>query len=183
MSQNANVAKMGKIPNELYDTLSSTEQSVFDLIGSMGFRPDRDEQTLEWYALSISGDSKVGPFPTLSDLAEAVQAAQPEDTPNKVKKIKADSRGNRYFDGMEPIVDQEVADAAGRYHAIKTERCEWTAKEVAAKADLAEVCHRKPHLFKPDPENSREKIYKVGDLVVRVANKVKEEITTEVVES
>lgn len=181
MGRNGAAEKVAKMPNELYDNLSEAEQTIYDLIGSMGFRPDRDEKTLEWVALSISGDKKIGPKPTLSDLAEAVQAEQPEDAPDKVKKIKADTRGNRYFEGMEPIVDQEIADAAGKYHAIKTERCELTTKEVAAKDELAEVCHRKPHLFKVDPDNSREKIYKVGDLVVRIANEIKEKITTEVV--
>ena len=189
MAKNGNLASAATTkagtPQELYDTLNETQQEVWDLIGHLGFRPERDEN-LQWWALAINGDDKIGPKPTLSDLAEAVQEfinAKEQGEAPKAEKLKADSKGNRYLEGMEPVVDPEIAAAAGKYHAIKTERCELTAKEVSAKDELAEVCHRKPQLFKVDPDNSKEKIYKVGDLVIRIANEVKEKITTEIVEA
>lgn len=178
-----------KTPNDLYDTLNETQQEVWDLIGHLGFRPDRDEEN-KWYAYAMKGDDKIGPKPTLSDLAEAVQKFVSERDGEKAdseapraEKLKENSKGDRYLDGMEPIVDPELAAAAREYHAIKTERCQMTAKETTAKDDLAEVCHRKKDLFKVDPENTNHKIYKVGDITVRVANEFKEKITTEIVDT
>lgn len=165
-------------PDELYDTLNTDEQQAWDIIGQHGFRPDRDSE-LRWHALAINGDQKIGPEPTISDLAQSVLVSIGDEA---AIKIKADSKGNRYLDGMEPIVDQEIASAAGAYHAIKTERCALTTKEVAAKDALAEVCHRKKELFKADPDNTNAKIYKVGDLVIRIQNEFKEKITTEITE-
>lgn len=172
-----------KAPDELYDTLPEASQGVWDMIGHLGFRPDRDEK-MEWYALAVTGDEKIGPKPTLSDLAEAVQAsvsAKENGEPPKAEKLKTNP-GNKkqYLDGMEPIVDPEIAAAAGKYHAIKTERCELSNQEKVAKTELAEVVHRKPELFKVDPSNTKEKIYKVGDLVVRISNEIKENISTEI---
>jgi chaperonin cofactor prefoldin len=173
-------------PNDLYDKLTTDEQQIFDSIDAKGFRPERDE-SLRWHALATNGDDKVGPAPTLSDLAidvdQYLEAAGELEDAAKVTKIKEDSRGNRYLDGMEPVVDQEIAAAAGKYHAIKTERVALTTKEVAAKDELAEVCHRKKEFFKVDPDNTNAKIYKVGDLVVRIQNEFKEKISTEIVES
>jgi len=61
-------------PQEFYDTLSATEQEVFDLVGSLGFRADVDDKG-KWFGLSISGDDKIGPAKNLSKLAEAVQTS------------------------------------------------------------------------------------------------------------
>lgn len=175
-----------EVPDELYDALNEDEQLIFDGIAAKGFRPERDEN-LRWYALATQGDQKVGPNPTISDLAIAVDrvldAAGELADGEKVTKIKEDSKGNRYLDGMEPVVDQEIAAAAGKYHAIKTERCEFTRQETVAKDELAEVVHRKLSLFKVDPDNTKEKIYKVGDLVIRIANEVKEKISTEIIDT
>lgn len=177
-----------KTPDELYDTLNETQQEVWDLIGHLGFKPRRDEN-LQWWADATQSEGVIGPKATQSDLAEAVQKFVSDrdgekadtDAP-KVEKLKENSKGDRYLDGMEPIVDPEIAAAAGAYHAIKTERCQLTAQEVSAKDVLAEVCHRKKELFKADPDNTNHKIYKVGDITVRVANEFKEKITTEIVE-
>lgn len=179
-------------PDELYDTLNETQQAVWDLIGSMGFRPDRDEE-LKWWALARVGDDKIGPKPTLSDLAEAVQKFVSEKeaagsngngSAPKAEKLKVNP-GNKkqYLDGMEPVVDPEIAAAAGKYHALKTERVALLKEELVAKDELAELCHNKPELFKADPDNTKEKIYKIGDLLIRMANEIKEKITTEIVES
>lgn len=173
-------AKTAEVPNELYDSLDTAGQQAWDHIGRLGFRPERDEEN-RWVALSMTGDDKVGPKPTISDLAEAVQEFVGED--GKVIKIPADSKGNRYFEGMEPVVDAEIAAAAGKYHSIKMERCDLSNQEKVAKSELVEVCHRKPELFKVDPDNTLEKIYKVGDLVIRIEKEITEKITTEVVES
>lgn len=177
-------AKTAAVPNELYDSLSTDDQSIFDRIAAKGFRPDRGED-LRWYALAMQAMKRS--VPTISDLAidvdKFLEASGDLAEGDKVIKIPTDSKGNRYFEGMEPVVDGEIAAAAGNYHAIKTERCALTTREVAAKDELAEVCHRKRDLFKADPDNTNAKIYKVGDLVIRVANEIKEKISTEIIEA
>lgn len=41
-----------KVPNELYDTLKPNEQEVWDLIGSLGFRPDKTDDG-KWTGLKV----------------------------------------------------------------------------------------------------------------------------------
>lgn len=191
-----------KDPKELYDELSQNEQDTFDRIAATGYKPEPSGRG--W--ATGQGEERIGPFPTLAELETAVnesldgntiaeKSASDEDgnqatdveteeeTPSgKLHKIAADSRGNQFLPGQEPVVDSEIAAAAGKYHSIKIDRCNLTTKEVAAKEDLIDIIHRKKHLFKADPENTNAKIYRVGDLVVRIANEFKEKVTTEVVE-
>jgi len=109
----------------------------------------------------------------------ACKMTRPVD-PDAVVELAANSKGQVYLPGQAPIVDQQIADAAGKYHAIKTERVALTAKETAARDELVAICHIKPELFTSDPDNTNSKIYKVGDLVVRISEEKKEKITTEV---
>jgi len=176
-----------KVPNELYDTLKPNEQEVWDLIGSLGFRPDKTDDQ-KWTGLSMKGDDIIPPQKSLSKLAEAVQkfvadkaaGKETENVASGETVIEADTKGNRYLPGTEPIVDEEIAAAAGKYHALKTERVGLLSQELDAKDELITVCHRKSDLFKPDPDNSNSKIYKVGDLIIRIANEWKEKVTTEI---
>lgn len=189
---------VAKEPQEIYDDLSQDEQDIHDHIAEQGWKPIAAGRG--WKADNADGSS-VGPFPTLAELesavfeainnipAEAIDAVEQEDVETedespggKLHRIAADSQGNRYLPGTEPVVDSEIAAAAGKYHAIKVDRCNLTTKEVAAKEELIDICHRKKHLFKADPENTNAKIYKVGDLVVRIQNEFKEKVSTEVVE-
>lgn len=171
------IRKSADTPDEIYDTLSQTDQDAFDAISRVGFRPDRDEK-LRWFALSTTADKKIGPKPTLSDLAIAVQEAAP-DADSNVIKLPTNSKGDRFLEGMEPIVDAEIAKAAGEYHALKNEHGDATRRLKTAKDDLAVICHSKKDLFKTDPENTADKIYKVGDIVIRMHNEFTEKITTE----
>jgi hypothetical protein len=201
MSPHDSATKKAQSPTEIYDELSQDEQDTFDRIAATGFKPEPSGRG--WKAVNANGDT-IGPCPTLSELEtetvdepvaenstsdedekEETDDVETEDeTPGgKLHKIAADSRGNQFLPGQEPIVDSEIAAAAGKYHAIKIDRCNLTTKEVAAKEDLIDICHRKKHLFKADPENTNAKIYKVGDLVVRIQNEFKEKVTTEVAET
>jgi hypothetical protein len=173
--------KAGKaaMPNDLYDTLDLAGQGIWDLIGSLGYRPDKTENE-EWIALSTKGEDKIGPFVTIAELGEAVQTHV--DKADEVL-LEADVKGNRYLPGVEEVVDSQIAAAAGKYHAIKTDRVAMTAKEIAAKDELTEICHAKRHLFKADPDNSNSRIYKAGGIVVRISNEWKEKISTETPES
>ncbi len=62
-----------KEPNELYDNLNQTGQDVWDLIGSYGFRPDKNDAG-EWIALATQGDDVLGPCESLSALGTVVEA-------------------------------------------------------------------------------------------------------------
>jgi hypothetical protein len=164
-------------PDDLYDKLKPTEQEVYDLIGSMGFRPDRDEKTLEWYALAMQGDQKIGPKPTLSDLAEAVQAAVP-DTKDNVVKLKQDHKGNTYFEGMEPIVDEQLAAAALEEFADKEAWNLAGKKKKKSKDALEAIAAAKRHLFRPDPDNSNSLIYRVGGIEISIEKEFKTKVKT-----
>jgi hypothetical protein len=178
MARNGKAAEAdAKIPDELYDRLKPTEQEVFDLIGSWGFRPDRDEKTLEWYALALQGDKKIGPKPTLSDLAEAVQAAVP-DTKDNVVKLKQDHKGNTYFEGMEPIVDEQLAAAALEEFADKEAWNEAGKKKKKSKDALEAIAAAKRHLFRPDPDNSNSLIYRVGGIEISIEKEFKTKVKT-----
>lgn len=162
-------------PNEMYDTLDASGQKFWDLIGSLGFRPDKDEKD-RWIALSMKGDDKFGPCTTLADLAEEVQAfADKADE----TLLTEDHKGNPYLPGAEEVVDKQIAAAAGKYHSVKMERCELSRQETVAKDELVEICHAKRHLFKADPENSNSKIYRAGGIIVRIKNEWTEKIETQ----
>lgn len=195
-------------PQDFYDGLSQTAQDSWDAVASYGWRPEHME--LGFTATRVSDEFQIGPFESLSVLLSEVQTEAKvageeafdlgsstldeeateddplEDQSSKIEdqseevELEADSQGRTFLPTMAPIVDQQVADAAGKYHAIKTERVALTARETAARDELVAICHIKPELFKADPDNSNSKIYKVGDLVIRISNEVKEKITTEV---
>lgn len=183
---------VAKEPQEIYDDLSQNEQDTFDRIAATGWKPVPAGRG--WKA-EKEGQDDIGPFPTLSELETAIGPDadvsveenddslldEPSDLhEGKVIKIPADSNGNRFFEGMEPVVDSEIASAAGKYHSIKTDRVNLLNKETQAKEELVDLCHRKRHLFKADPENTNAKIYKCGDLVIRMENEVKEKISTSI---
>lgn len=193
MLDNATQTATAEEPQEFYDTLSTTEQEVFDLVGSLGFRPEKNDEG--WLGLSITGDDIIGPCESLSKLAEAVQGfvekraddfveGEPsdddEDAVEGEIEIAEDSRGRRFFPGMAPIVDPQIAAAAGKYHAIKTERVDLLAREKAAKEDLLAICKQKYELFTTDPDNTNSKIYRVGELVIRFRKEWTEKLTTEI---
>lgn len=203
MSPKGEIAtKRADAPNNFYDSLSQPEQDAFDRSGACGFRPERDENG-RWIGLSTTADDRLGPFPTIEELAIAAEkffeanggkaiqeadledsAATPEDEPQQqggnVVKIKQNAKGQQYLDGQEPEIDPEVATAAGEYHSFKMERVNLQNKEKVAKEKLIAVVNRKKHLFETDPDNSNAKIYEISpELRVRAQKDWTESITTE----
>lgn len=104
------------------------------------------------------------------------------DEPGEIE-LDADSKGNRYMPGMAPKVNQELTDAVGKYHAIKTERVALTRKETDAKDELKVVAARHANLFVPDPDNSDSMIYRAGDLILRKKITHEEKFMTEIADS
>lgn len=199
MSRTATATDAGTL-DDAYDQLSLDERDAFDAIAAAGYKPVQAGRG--WKAEKDGGT--IGPFPDLQQLNDAVFVETEQVFPNeidepegdvipdetiegmptekepKVIKLDADADGNRYLEGMEPVVDSEIASAAREYHAFKTDRVNLLNKETQAKEKLIDICHRKRHLFKSDPENTNAKIYKAGDLVIRMENEVKEKISTEI---
>lgn len=173
-------------PDELYDKLSTTEQEVFDLIGTMGFRPDRDED-MRWHALARIGDAKIGPVATLSDLAEKVSEFLNSDSSgggaSKVEKLKTDSKGNRYLDGMEPVVDRDLADAIVAEYTDKRAWNDAGKKKKESKMALEAMVRAKRDLFRPDPDNSDSLIYRAGDILCRIKKDFTVSVKTEEIKS
>lgn len=176
--------KKVEIPNDLYDNLDQTDQDIWDWIASLGFRPDKDERG-QWFGLETQGDRKLGPFESLSVLGQQVQEAvntdaeKGEKKTGKVIKLSADHRGNPYLPGAEEEVDAELAAFAGNHYALKQEHGDLTRRLKTAKTDLIKAAHDKRDLFKPDPDNTADKIYPCGGITVRIHNDYSEKITTE----
>lgn len=170
--------KPAAVPEELYDTLTEDEQGAFDLIGSLGYRPDKTEFG-SWVALAMKGDNRIGPCPTLGELLAEVQ--QSLDNSDEVE-IYEDEKGPR-LPGVPLVADQQILTAAGKFKAIATEWAEKGKERKAALDDLKAICHAKPHLFKPDPNNSNAKIYHAGGMTIRVSRQDKEKIEVELDES
>jgi len=147
-----------------------------------------------WSAYEINGDRRIGPARSLAALHTAVllETGNKFELPAVVNDVDAaagdveleeNSKGERYLPGTAPIVNQELAAAIGKYHAIKTDRVGLTNKEKEAKDELIALCHIHEKLFVPDPDNDDAKIYRAGDLVVRVSVKKTEEVKTEIATS
>ena len=179
-------------PDELYDTLNETQQEVFDLIGSMGFRPDRDEDN-RWFALARIGDAKVGPKATLSDLAEAVQKflADSASSANgngdapviQAEKLTQNSKGDKYLPGMEPVVDKDLAAAITTEFADKRAWNDAGKKKKESKMALEAMAKAKRELFRPDPDNSDSLIYRAGDILCRIKKDFTVAVKTEEIKS
>lgn len=176
-------ATQAKEPNELYDSLDSTGQNLWDGIGSKGFRPDKDE-TGSWYALSISGDDKLGPYDSLEVLAGEVDRHVAKNNGQSKGKsteveIMEDVNGPR-LPGMPIIADEQIIAAAGRFKAVNQEWSDKGKERKRAQDDLKAVCHSKPHLFKKDPNNSNAKIYHAGGMIIRLKDEHKEKVEVEI---
>lgn len=180
-----------RTPDELYDTLGEAGQALWDNIGQLGFRPDKGEGG--WYALSINGDDKVGPCESLSVLHQEVtrHTAQPEplteppgteepepEKKGKVVKLNANTKGQKYFDGMQPEVDPDLKRAALEEYADKQAWNEAGKKKKVSKVALEAIVRTKKHLFKPDPDNSDKLIYSVGDIDIEMAKDVSVTVKT-----
>jgi hypothetical protein len=182
-------------PNEFYDTLSPTEQEVYDLIGSHGFRADKTDDG-EWIGLSINGDETVGPFDSLSDLAyvcarkttsdEDEKDAKPDDEadgfeltndPPKTHKVK-----QALLPGTENAVLQDLRNAILGYRATTMEILELQSQQKDEKKLVVALMHKFEDELQTDKETGF-KFYQV-ETVRAVLEKVeKEELKTEKVEN
>lgn len=198
-------------PQELYDTLTETEQGVFDLIGAMGFKPDKDDAG-RWVGLSISGDDLIGPVGTLSKLHKAVEdfvesfdlgvddtpltdallaaedlttegtedgdseGSDDSETLEAQVELTEDHRGRVFLPGTGPIVDQQLADAAGEFLAADIEWKDAGKRRTTAQQALRTTAGLKKDLFTPDPDNSNAVIYHAGGITIRISKTEKEEI-------
>jgi hypothetical protein len=203
---------------DIYDSLGQTGQDVWDLIGSYGFRPDKDTDAAGetvWFALETQGDRVIGPFKSLSALGLAVEDetgdgrretgdAEPEVVENVAEKktladyatsfegenqatevdsveveIDEDHKGNTYLPGVKPIVDEQLAQLAGAFHADNNDWKDAGKKRKGSLAALEAGAAIKRSLFHQDPDNDNSLIYHAGGLKIRIAKESKTKVTVE----
>jgi len=104
----------------------------------------------------------------------------PEQPPSVEIEIDEDHNGNRYLDGIKPVVDKDLKAAAFEFRAFDEEWSEAGKKRSAAKAALETFAFKKKDLFHVDPNNSKSLIYQVGGLLIRQARESKTVVSVEV---
>lgn len=97
-----------------------------------------------------------------------------------VIELTEDHRGNTFLPGAGPIVDEQLAKAAGDYFARNSEWKDAGEKRKAAKDNLSTIAEMKKDLFKPDPDNSNSLIYHAGGMLIRIARETKQNVTVEI---
>ncbi len=196
---------MGVEPNEVYDELSLDDQDRFDRIAAGGFTPVPDGA--RWSATK-DGERVAGPVPSLEELEEAIAIVpgaewRRSDVPSAGVRVEAgpsgiadnstsdegekeatveideDHKGNTYLPGVKPVVDQQLADAAGAFHADDVAWSEAGKKRKASQAAISAIAELKRGLFRPDPDNSNSLIYHAGGLKIRIAKESKTKVTVE----
>lgn len=180
MAKGSNATKSAEVPNDEYDQLNESDQQLWDQIGSLGFRPDKTEDG-EWIALSQSDDTKIGPCESLSVLSGEVIRQVGESSSDEIE-IYEDAKGPR-LPGIPLVADQQVVTAAGKFKAISNEWADKGKERKAALDDLKAICNARPHLFRPDPNNSNAKIYHAGGMTIRIKNDHKQKVEVDLDES
>lgn len=180
-------------PNEFYDSLDQTSQDTWDAIASHGWRPGHSEESGEFFA--VKGEDTLGPFNRLSDMLATVQnretgseneiaseseESEPADADDSLEvELDEDHKGNTYLPGAKPVVDRQLADAAGKYFADNTEWKDAGKKRTDSKSALDAIVATKRHLFYEDPDNTKSMIYKAGGLIIRIAKEQKTVVSVE----
>lgn len=102
--------------------------------------------------------------------AEINHALGDEKLPKGHAKAKADARGNTYLPGTEPIVVQELVDAAKEYEEVKRARMKLTAEEKDAKDALINIAHKYEEHF-TEGEDGELVYHAAGISVIRIVDK------------
>lgn len=166
------VQKTGVLPNaDGFETVDLDEPIEGDEMDRIEAIIGEADEGYHEEGPELDEDETIGDAP--DDLPES-------DESEGMVELKADSRGNTYMPGMEPQVNQELTNAVGKYHAIKTERVALTRKETEARDELKVAAERHANLFVPDPDNSDCVIYRAGDLVCRKKTTHEEKYVTEI---
>lgn len=180
MGKGSNAAKSAEAPNDEYDQLSESAQQLWDQIGALGFTPDKTDDG-KWVALSQHDDTKIGPCESLSVLSGEVLRHVGELSSDEIE-IYEDAKGPR-LPGIPLVADQQIVTAAGKFKAISNEWSDKGKERKTALDELKAICNAKPHLFKPDPNNSNAKIYHAGGMTIRIKNDMKQKVEVDLDES
>jgi len=97
----------------------------------------------------------------------------------EVVEVTEDHKGNRFFEGFGPVVDVQLAEAAGRFHADNNDWKEAGKRRKESQTALDAVVEIKRDLFKQDPDNTHSLIYHAGGLLIRIAKESKTKVTVE----
>jgi len=113
------------------------------------------------------------------DLGHEGACSMVEPEPSVEVELDEDHKGNSYLPGVKPVVDQQIADAAGKYFADNTDWKDAGKRRTDSKNALDAIVAIKKHLFHEDPDNTRSLIYKAGGLTIRIAKESKTIVSVE----
>jgi len=178
------------VKDEVYEKLSQDDQDRFDEISANGYTPSLDG--IHWIAKNRGTGAEIGPVVTLATLRtkvfKAIQKAggKPE-TPATLGSepvadeivLTEDAKGNTYLPGTEEIVDKTLANAVLEEYADKEAWKEAGKKKLTSKNALEAIAAAKRHLFYPDPNNSKDLIFKAGGVTCRIAKEFTVQVKTE----
>jgi hypothetical protein len=177
-------------PADLYDTLTQSDQDVFDRIGTLGYIPEQGNSGL-WLAKKRADPKRiaVGPANNLKDLLSRIQdeIAEEKEFDNDVDSGEMDDSesvdlvdysnaeptadspaGDGYlFPGMKPTQQKAVpalATAILNYESYKRERMDALAKEVEAKTEVVGLMRANKDALAFDPKTGI-RSYRVNDYI------------------
>ncbi len=118
---------------------------------------------------------------TLADYAHASDDIENQATDDDaaVVEIDVDHKGNTYLPGVKPVVDVQLAKAAGDFFAANTEWSDAGKVRTEKKSALDTIVGMKRDLFTQDPDNTNSLIYHAGGLKIRIAKESKTKVTVE----
>lgn len=178
------------VKDEVYEKLSQEDQDRFDEISANGYTPSLDG--MHWTAKNRGNNEEIGPVVTLATLRtkvfKAIQKAG--GTPNAPATndsepsadeivLTEDFHGNTYLPGTEEVVDKTLANAVLEEYADKEAWKEAGKKKLQSKNALEAHAAAKRHLFYPDPNNSKDLIFKAGGITCRIDKEISVKIRTE----
>jgi hypothetical protein len=199
MARNGATTAVAEEPNELYDQLSLDERDCFDRIASTGYKPFVSGS--RWNATNGGDGPRIGPFPNLAELEEAVlkhvtvdsvaqnetsdeaenQATDeeftlsgeaPEEKP-KVHKVRQPLLPN-----TENMVLQNMREALLSYRATTMDILELQERQKEEKKLAKALMHKFEDELSVDKETGF-KFYMVETIKFVLETKVTEELKTE----
>lgn len=166
--------KVHKVSAKKPGNLSLADVAVFDQIKQLGYKALEEDG--EWTAFEIDGENEIGPADNLSTLLSQVTDQLKDDT---IVTLELDTEGQRYLDGMAPVVNKQLSDGIISQHEKKMARVEATAEETKANKRMEILGKLHSTLYTPDPNKPNTKVYKVGKIISRMAITEEVKFTTE----
>lgn len=175
---------------EGYDKLSQDAQDIWDEICALGWRVEKQKNG--FLAQKMQGEGTAGPCDLLAALLGEVlnagsskkgasrASAKPDESDIKTTKLEADSKGNRYLSGQEPIVHKDLGEEILVYRATTMEILELQATQRVQKANMLGLMHKYIDDLETDEAGTR--FYTAVDIICELVVNETESLKTRVVE-